>query len=197
MCTAWNTAFKLFWRISELKVKLDCGKHKSKLEKISIGDFKDIVEVGGHALKTLKIDASTLDPNFMTVCINDEEYIIDGEISLCEFLKDIVNISTKIDFFLCFLFKSASIYPHSISEAITELIMRNRQIKTFKLQSFHPNTTLFELKDLPESVEDVGIKFFVEDSAAICDVSKPKIIYSQYIYRAHTNFLLHFAVAIQ
>lgn len=177
VCFAWKAMFEQFWSMVDLKVRAHsrCPAYPSKWKKIEMADFHQLLKIGGHRLTSITLEIHHIETYFLRGCINEEEYIITGEFHFYDFLEVIANVSSNLQILSCYIKKSIGLKlvdVSSFSAAISKLIGRNRKLRSYKMHIFRPHAKFFQLKDLPESVEDVAIHFFVEDYPVICDVSE-------------------------
>lgn len=166
---------KKVWRITDLDVSIKCYEPSPKEKKMKTSDFYKLLKIGGPHLKSLRIYSASDESNWLRVCINAQRYIITGHFYFSDFLKVIADISTNIQIFKCDVDRyregdTLDILP--FSAAISGLIARNRNIKVYQMDINEPHASFLKLTDLPESIEDFKIYFFVEDASTMCDVSR-------------------------
>lgn len=161
--------FTEFLRIFELEVRIGTKYFTSFMEKIEIVDFIEILTSCGYRLKSIKIEIFGACSKFLNVLIEDDHFLVIGQMELCDFLGNIANICTKIQCFSLIIWISPASGLLTI-DSISKLIKRNKEMRCFTLLGSGLELRL-AVKDLPESIENVKINLLAKECPAICKVS--------------------------
>lgn len=177
VCLDWRDLFDYLFKLTRLDIIMSDPAPSPIEKRLNLSDIKKLIMSGSiHYLKTFRVIVRQKKP-WVRVIVNDSEQFLIAEegLDLPGFIEEAASIPTpNVETVYFDIDDCSSGEKLSMVKSMAKLVDSNRNLRNFTLilEETPISSTDLQLQDLPQSIRNFEMLFFVEDASTLHDVSK-------------------------